>query len=389
MMVSRPMEYDYIIAGSGCAGLSLLHGMLSDSQLGSKKILVIDRDKKQKNDRTWCFWEKEQGPFESVVHHQWKILEFLTPEFDRRFDLEPYSYKMIRGIDFYKHVMDFASSFDNVDFKYADIEKIDAEGDKARVQTTLGTYTAPFVFNSTSLFHPEMNPGNSLLQHFEGWVIRTDQPVFDEKVGTLMDFRLDQKHGTTFMYVLPTSSTEALIEYTLFTAKILEKEEYQSALKDYIRDYLNLESYEILHTEFGIIPMSLARFESSPNESGKIVNIGTAGGYTKASSGYTFQFIQKNTEVILEALKKGKSPNVTTRFREQVYQWYDRTLLDVLISNKMEGRDVFARIFKKREPASILAFLGNESSVWDDLQIMSSLPILPFLTSGMNQLIKR
>ncbi len=388
-MVSRLMEYDYIIAGSGCAGLSLLHGMLSDPHLRSKKILVIDRDKKQKNDRTWCFWEKEQGPFESVVHHQWKTLEFLTPEFDRRFDLEPYSYKMIRGIDFYKHVMDFASSFDNVDFKYTDIEKIDAEGDNARVKTASGTYTAPYVFNSTALFHPEMNPENSLLQHFLGWVIRTDQPVFDEKVGTLMDFRLDQKHGTTFMYVLPTSSTEALIEYTLFTEKVLEKEEYESALKDYIRDYLNLETYEILHTEFGIIPMSLARFESSPNGSGSIVNIGTAGGFTKASSGYTFQFIQKNTESILEAMKKGKSPNVTTRFREQMYQWYDRTLLDVLIENKMEGREVFARIFKKRDPASILAFLGNESSAWEDLQIMSSLPILPFLTSGMKQLIKR
>jgi len=389
MMVSRLMEYDYIIAGSGCAGLSLLHGMLSDSHLGSKKILVIDRDKKQKNDRTWCFWEKEQGPFESVVHHQWKTLEFLTPEFDRRFDLEPYSYKMIRGIDFYEHVMDFASSFDNVDFKYTDIEKIDTGGDKAQVKTASGTYTAPFVFNSTALFHPEMNPENSLLQHFVGWVIRTDQPVFDEKVGTLMDFRLDQKHGTTFMYVLPTNSTEALIEYTLFTEKVLEKEEYESALKDYIRDYLNLESYEILHTEFGIIPMSLARFESSPKGSGSIINIGTAGGFTKASSGYTFQFIQKNTESILEALKKGKSPNVTMRIREQIYQWYDRTLLDVLIENKMEGREVFARIFRNRSPKSILAFLGNESSAWEDLQIMSSLPILPFLTSGIKQLIKR
>ena len=388
-MVSRLMEYDYIIAGSGCAGLSLLHGMLSEKRLRSKKILVIDRDKKQKNDRTWCFWEKEQGPFESVVHHQWKTLEFLAPEFERSFDLEPYSYKMIRGIDFYKHVMDFASSFDNVDFKYTDIEKIDAKGDKAQVKTGSGTYTAPFVFNSTALFHPEMNPENSLLQHFVGWVIRTDQPVFDEKVGTLMDFRLDQKHGTTFMYVLPTSSTEALIEYTLFTEKVLEKEEYESALKDYIRDYLNLESYEILHTEFGIIPMSLARFESSPKGSGSIINIGTAGGFTKASSGYTFQFIQKNTESILEALKKGKSPNVTTGFREQMYQWYDRTLLDVLIENKMEGREVFARIFRKRSPSSILAFLGNESSAWEDLQIMSSLPILPFLTSGIKQLIKR
>jgi lycopene beta-cyclase len=388
-MVKTPMKYDYIIAGSGCAGLSLLYGILADQHLCSKKILVIDKDRKVENDRTWCFWEKERGPFESVVYHQWKTLEFLTPDFTRRFALEPYSYKMIRGIDFYKHVMDFASSFDNVDFKYEKIENIDEDGYKARVKTASGTYTAAFVFNSTALFHPEMNSENSLLQHFLGWVIGTDQPVFNEKVGTLMDFRLDQKHGTTFMYVLPTSSTEALIEYTLFTEKVLEKEEYKNALKDYIRDYLNLENYEILHTEFGIIPMSLARFESSPNGSGSIVNIGTAGGFTKASSGYTFQFIQKNTESILEALKKGKSPNVTTRFREQMYQWYDRTLLDVLIENKMEGREVFARIFRKRSPNSILAFLGNESSAWEDLQIMSSLPILPFLTSGMKQLIKR
>jgi lycopene beta-cyclase len=383
------MEYDYVIAGSGCAGLSLLHGMLSDPLLQKKKILILDKEKKEKNDRTWCFWEKERGPFESIVHHEWKTLEFLSPDYTRRFDLEPYSYKMIRGIDFYKHVMDLASSFDNVDFKYDNIEKIDADGNEARVQTASGIYSAPFVFNSTSLFHPEMSPENSLLQHFEGWVIRTDKPVFDEKVGTLMDFRLSQKHGTTFMYVLPTSANEALIEYTLFTEKILEKDQYKAALKEYIRDYLDLETYDILHTEFGIIPMSLARFESSPHRSERIVNIGTAGGFTKASSGYTFQFIQKNTQSILAALKEGKTPNVDTRFRGQVYQWYDRTLLDVLISNKMEGREVFAKIFRKRAPSSILAFLGNESSAWDDLQIMSTLPILPFLTSGVKQLIKR
>ncbi len=257
-MVKGPVEYDYVIAGSGCAGLSLLYGMLSDTQLRRKKILVIDRDKKEQNDRTWCFWEKEKGPFESIVHHEWKTLKFLTPEFDRKFELKPYSYKMIRGIDFYKHVMDVASSFENVDFKYANIEKIEADSDKGIVITDSGNYSASYVFNSTGLFHPKMDVENSLLQHFEGWVIRADRPVFDPSVGTLMDFRLDQKHGTTFMYVLPTSPTEALIEYTLFTEKILKKEEYQAALKDYVRDQLNLESYELLHTEFGIIPMSLA-----------------------------------------------------------------------------------------------------------------------------------
>jgi lycopene beta-cyclase len=188
------------------------------------------------------------------------------------------------------------------------------------------------------------------------------------------------------MYVLPTSPTEALIEYTLFTESTLEKEEYQAALKDYIENFLSLESYEILHIEFGIIPMSLARFERAHNGSQRIVNIGTAGGYTKASSGYTFQFIQKDTCAILEALKTGISLNSSQGLGNRVYQWYDRTLLDVLISKKLHGKEVFSKIFKKRSPKSILAFLGNESSLWEDLQIMSSLPILPFLTSGIKQL---
>ena len=388
-MVIEQTEYDYIIAGSGCAGLSLLYAILSDPQLQKKNILVLDKEKKVNNDRTWCFWENESGPFESIVYHHWEKLEFHAPQFSRQFDLHPYSYKMIRGLDFYEFVLSFARDFKNVEFRYEGIQKIYPLKDQAEVVTDSGRYKAEFVFNSTSLFFPEMDTDNSLLQHFTGWVIRTESPVFDPAVGTLMDFRLDQKHGATFMYVLPTSPNEALIEYTLFTEKILEKEEYEAELKDYIRDYLKLASFEVLHTEFGIIPMSLARFERSSKKTKRIVNIGTAGGFTKASSGYTFQFIQKNTASVIDVLKKNQVPSSVSSFRESVYQWYDRTLLDVLLTKKMQGRDVFAKIFRKRSPKSIMAFLGNESSLWEDLQIMSSLPILPFLTSGIKQLSKR
>ena len=380
------MKYDYIIAGSGCAGLSLLYRILKDPQLSQQQILVVDKDQKNKNDRTWCFWEKGSGLFEPIVTHQWHTLEFLSEEVQRQFEMPNYRYKMITGIDFYEFVLQEAAKFSNVTFLSDEITEFRATENGAEVITKNNTFSGKYIFNSTSLFYPKITSENSLLQHFEGWVIQSKTPVFDENIGRLMDFRVSQEHGDTFMYVLPTSATEALVEYTLFTKKILEKGQYKTALKAYIKDVLKIDDYEILHTEFGIIPMSLAKFERNIPKQKNIINIGTAGGFTKASSGYTFQFVQKNTEKIIQLLKAEKYPNPTMTFREKMYQWYDKTLLEVILSGKLTGKEVFATIFKNRDIETILAFLGNESSVVEDLKVMSCLPIMPFLTSGMKQL---
>jgi len=386
MRKREEMKYDYIIAGSGCAGLSLLYQILNDPILNKKNILVIDKITKVTNDRTWCYWESEKGPFDSIVSHEWKTLEFVTSDFTQRFDLEHYSYKMIKGINFYNIVLSLAKKFENVKFKFEKIEKIQTEHNYAFVQTENAKYISEYVFNSTNIFNPKINSGNSLLQHFEGWVIKTENPTFNNKIGTLMDFRLNQRHGATFMYVLPTTSNEALIEYTLFSEKTLEKEQYKTEIENYIRDYLKIEQYEITHKEFGIIPMSLAQFSRNPTSGEKIINIGTAGGFTKASSGYTFQFIQKNTEKIISNLRKGNYPNPKITFRDKMFQWYDRTVLEVIISQKMTGKEIFSIMFKKLPPEKILAFLGNESKFIDDIKIMNSLPKIPFLIAGMKRL---
>jgi len=186
------------------------------------------------------------------------------------------------------------------------------------------------------------------------------------------------------MYVLPTSSTEALIEYTLFSASILNKESYVDELKKYIKDVLKIDHYTIEHEEFGIIPMSLEKFKNNPKKF--IINIGTSGGYTKASTGYTFQFIQKNISKIVENLIVDKYPVQSTTFRDKVYQWYDRTLLDVLLNKKISGKKAFTKIFKRNTAKNIFAFLGNESTLKEDFLIMKSLPIKPFLASGIKQL---
>jgi lycopene beta-cyclase len=380
------MNYDYIITGSGCAGLSLLYRILKDPVLRTKKILVIDKTEKKTNDRTWCYWEKGKGLFEPIVTHEWKELEFLTSDLTKRFKLEHYSYKMIRGIDFYNLVLTYSKEFENVTFKYENVKQIQIENDCAFVETEKAKYSAEYVFNSTNLFSPEINTQNSLLQHFEGWVIKTKKTSFNNEIGTLMDFRLDQEYGATFMYVLPTSAKEALVEYTLFSEKVLDKEQYKVALENYINDYLKIEEFEITHKEFGVIPMSLANFSRNPNSEKRIINIGTAGGFTKASSGYTFQFIQKNTRDIVSNLRDGNFPNPKITFRDKMFQWYDRTLLEVIISGKMTGKEIFSIMFKKLSPEKILAFLGNESSFIDDIIIMNSLPKKTFLMAGIKRL---
>ncbi|WP_375240702.1 lycopene cyclase family protein [Polaribacter sp.] len=381
-------KYDYIIAGSGCAGLSLLYRILKEPTLQHKSILVIDKDSKKNNDRTWCYWEKEAGIFDELVSSKWNNLAFLTTGFEKNLDLGSYTYKMIQGLDFYQYVLNYAQKFTNVTFVQENILSISSDDSVGIVKTNLASYTSKVVFNSTSLFNPVITEQNSLLQHFKGWVIKTETAQFDKNVGRLMDFTVSQEHGATFMYVLPTSSTEALVEYTLFTPKLIEKEDYKKALVKYIKEDLKIEKYTITHEEFGIIPMSLANFKRTEDKT--IINMGTAGGFTKASSGYTFQFIQKNVSEIILDLKNNRPILNKTTFKDKLYNWYDRTLIDVLLSNKLTGKEVFTRIFKKNSPEKILAFLGNESSLKEDILIMKNLPLLPFLIAGIRQLfIKR
>jgi lycopene beta-cyclase len=380
-------KYDYILAGSGLAGLSLLFAILKDEKLQHKKILVVDNVDKTQNDRTWCFWEKQPSRFEHLVAKEWKTLQFFSPTVSKTFNMKEYSYKMIQSGDFYSHVLALAEKFSNVSFCEDQIIAIEENGEEVFVQTDQEKFVGEFIFNSTGLFYPKMGEQNTLLQHFLGWFIKTDTPTFNSEVGTLMDFTLSQHHGTTFMYVLPTSETEALVEYTLFSERVLDKSEYEKELLAYIENKLGLKTYEIEHREFGVIPMTMAKFSRSMGSQDRIFNLGTAGGHTKASSGYTFQFVQAQVSRIVDLLRAGKSPLVRLSPREKMFQWYDMVLLDVLLQKKVEGEFLFSSLFKANDPERILAFLANESGFWEEFKIRDSVPFWPFFTSGMTQLL--
>ena len=377
-------HFDYIIAGSGCAGLSLLYRLLLEPGLKHKKILVIDRAKKTKDDRTWCFWEKSDDIFQPIVSHQWERLEFKSRDFTDTFDIQPYTYKMITGIGFYNYVFALAEKFPNVVFKTESIHSMWVAGKYAVVETKNGIYKAEYVFNSTRLFDPETKAGKqSLMLHFKGWTVKTKVPSFDAGTGTLMDFNVNQQLGTAFMYVFPTSTQEALVEYSLINGNTLKPEAYDAELRNYINNNLHIDDFEIIREESGVIPMTKKKFPVHHNK--RIIHIGTAGGCVKASSGYAFQFIQKQVAEIISKLKKGKSPIIRCTFQDKKFRLYDKTFLDVLLTKKMPGDTMMSLIFKHNPVEKVLSFLGNESRFADEFMLMTTLPAKVFLPIALKE----
>ena len=126
-------HYDYIISGSGAAGLSLLMRLMQHKAFDSKNILLVDKAPKDQNDHTWCFWEKQPGLFEPVVHHKWQQVHFFSSHYSGLIDLSPYHYKMIRSIDFYNYVLQEAGRRPNITFKYGNVEAAGNEGNNGLV----------------------------------------------------------------------------------------------------------------------------------------------------------------------------------------------------------------------------------------------------------------
>jgi lycopene beta-cyclase len=358
--------------------------MIRSGQFGHSRILLVDREPKLKNDRTWCFWEKEKGFFEDIVFRKWSSFDFIGEQYSATLHIAPYEYKMIRGIDFYNYCNEVIAKQPNVDRVYGEVKDVWSTENEVKLllDSREISIEPATVFNSIPLPVLQGKPRLKLVQHFKGWVIRTTRPVFNTAKPVLMDFRVHQDHGTTFAYVLPFDEYTALVEYTLFTASLLKPEEYDRELKNYIHTYLDAGEYEVMDEEFGMIPMTDAKFEFYQQG---VYQIGTIGGQTKASSGYTFRFIQKQAEKITTCLAGGQSPQrippTSRRFR-----FYDNTLLHILYFQTLPGKKIFTDLFRKNKPQQVLRFLDNESSWKDEWKIISSLPTRPFLKAAMKQI---
>lgn len=375
-------DYDFIMAGGGMAGLSLAYALVT-GPFPDASVLIVDPETKGENDRTWCYWSPEPERFDAIAAHSWPRLRFATEGWTNDFDLGEYRYSMIRGADFYDTVLGVLESRSGVEFERGRVLDIRGAGEAAEVETESRTARGRWVFDSR--FDPEdyerraderAGEYHYLKQHFVGWTIETEAPVFDTDTPTLFDFRTPQHDEMRFVYVLPFSDRRALVEYTLFSAELLETEEYTRAIEAYLSDVLGVHEFRVVEREQGVIPMTDEPVHRREGE--RTLAIGTRGGRVKASTGYAFRRTQHDTTTIVASLERRGHPfdlpRTPPRFRA-----LDTTLLQVMYRRGELSEPAFTSMFRKNPIQRMLRFLDEETSLAETVAIMATVPIGPFL----------
>jgi lycopene beta-cyclase len=405
-------HYDFILSGGGLAGLSLAYHLIN-SPLRNRSILIVDKDAKQQNDRTWCFWEEQPTLFDEIAYRVWHRLRFVGDDFTRDFDLAPYRYQMIRGIDFYDFTREKLSACANVTFVRGNIDRVDDGPDRATVTVEGQSFSGSWVFDSTlppalrgsvptdpaslRALSAKQSPAESneiassasgllamttnghyhhLNQHFRGWEIETDRPVFNPQLPTLFDFRTRQAGHMRFVYTLPFAENRALIEYTLFSAQLLQSEEYDAGLKTYIEDMLGIKQYTINHVEAGVIPMTDRPFPRRLGQ--RVMSIGTKGGRVKPSTGYAFLRIQRDSAAIVQSLIEHDQPFELPARRGR-FGLHDAILLNIMTHHPDDLKPIFTLMFKNNPIQRIFRFLDETATLNEEVRFIASLPPGRFL----------
>ncbi|WTK82906.1 lycopene cyclase family protein [Streptomyces sp. NBC_01511] len=390
------LSTDVIVVGAGAAGLSLAYRLCTPPPgrpIPDVTLVDAPAGPLRPPERTWCFWEAAAGDFDGALTASWDSLRVRGRDGAASVGRPaPFRYKMLRSgafealltgrldgrpgaprrvtarIDGIKDVAYGAYGAHGAEAG-AEVTGVAADGSPL-------TLRARWVFDSRP---PRALPParTTLLQHFRGWFVRTERPVFDPRVADLMDFRTPQPaHGLSFGYVLPMTAHEALVEYTEFSRTVLDDTGYDRALGHYTEQVLGLGAFQVTATEQGVIPMTDGRF---PRRAGRSVfRIGTAGGATRPSTGYTFAAVQRQARAVAAAYHAGRVPEPPPAYTARA-RAMDAVLLRGLDSGRVGGAAFFEGLFRRVPMERLLRFLDGDTRPYEDFAIGLRTPVGPML----------
>jgi lycopene beta-cyclase len=343
-------EFDYIIIGGGCAGLSLAYELEINEKLKDKTLAIIEPRLEYKRDKTWSFWKVVPHNFDDCVKKSWQNFSINIPGKTNHLECKDYPYQSIDSGLFYEKISKKLKENENIHF-YKDLNEINTRNS--------------FIFNSV----PNIKKNHlNLWQHFCGVEIETKTNYFDDEIFNLMDFDCEQRDSVHFFYTLPYTKNKALIE-TTWLSKMNDnsQKDYDKQIKDYIDKHLKVKDYEITYREEGVIPLFYPLYEKDKNR----INIGTAGGMTRLSTGYTFLNIQEHSKYIRENIENISN---SKRFKiSKKYQFLDDIFLRVLNKHPEKMSNIFFNMFKT-SPKTVIKFLSNKSNFFEDIKIILKMP---------------
>jgi lycopene beta-cyclase len=392
--VEVDLDVDVAVVGAGGAGGSVLVQLARLLAPGRQppSVAVVDPERKAGRDRTWCFWDEGSSAVDAAVHRAWGTVLIVDAEgVEHRLDLAPMRYVMVRSQDFYG-LADEAAARLGARRVVAPADAVVDGEEFATVRTPAGTVRARWVLDSRPAA-PRLRANTALLQHFRGWTVRFGVDALDASTPVFMDFSVPQpsgaggRAGVAFGYVLPDDARTGLVEYTEFSRARLSDAEYDKALAGYLdARYGGAGGYEVVEIEDGAIPMTDAVHARRVGR--RVLRLGTAGGATRGSTGYTFAAMQRQAASVAGDLIAGRPPEPPPAYPAR-HRWMDAVLLRALDGGLVDGPQLFTRLLLGNPPARVLRFLDGRTSAIDDLRVMASTPTLRMARASVDDAVAR
>jgi len=371
--MSRP-EFDAVIAGGGLSGLSLA-AHLATNGWQDRSVLLVDDPAARPSAVRWGFWSAGPGLLDAAVSRSYRQVRVHACGSSRVVALGRYRYRSVRRPDLNRVVLDLLAGCPRFAVIPGRVGQVRDRYDAAEVMVDGQPIRASWAFDSVTA-PPHGRVDGQLA--FTGWEVHCARPVFDPDTPVLFDFRTPQAGGARFVYVLPDDPHRALVELTAFVpggARPPTAAVRRAALAGYLHDVLRCGDYHIQRTESAVLPL---RANPPPRGTGRVLTIGARGGLVKASTGYAYQRIQRDSEAIARSLNRHGHPFDVSPPRLR-HRLLDAVLLAVLDRDPAQLEAAFARLFFANPAGRVLRFLDEDSGARDELRVIASLPPAPYL----------
>lgn len=377
--------FDLVILGGGCAGLSLSMSLEAYGEQ-APRTLVIESRNAYGNDRTWCFWDDRSKALPYKIQHYWQTMRVSNGGHSSILDCGSTPYHMLAGEDFYTSALASIERQSNITLQMGItvVREPHFNGNVWTVETSNGVILARNVVD-TRPPKAALSGGSTLWQSFYGLEIECEAAVFDALTLDLMNFQEPDVRHVPFVYVLPVTSTRALIELTVFGAQPLGRSDLNEQLQAAVARLVNGATYKTLRSEHGILPMGLN--DSSFTSHDNYVRVGVMAGGARPSTGYSFQRIQLWAHECASSLVRHNRP-VAHRTDPVPLRLMDQIFLDVLKADPVRGGAIFFSLFSNTNTSRVIRFLSGRGGVVDSLAVVLAMPFAPFLKAAFLMLLR-
>jgi lycopene beta-cyclase len=379
-------NWDLVIAGAGLAGLSLA-SELAAPEFSHLRVLLIEPRGEYVRDRTWSFWDVPDAlplrwqDLAKTRWQQWRV-SYENRRVKRSGDV---AYASIRADAFYAQALDRIAAAPHIEWRrQAGLAQANVQQEGVDLVTTTGEQMRTQVlFDSRP---PALAAQGDWVQQFKGWEVQSRQPCFDAQCMDLMAFEPSQQ-GLHFIYCLPYSATQALVEST-WIKRMDTQDQMEAQVQDALAKRWGCTDFEITFREQGALPLWPNMPPSPPN----VVRIGRAGGALRASTGYAFCATLHQSASLANSLGEHLRAQgalgawQAPEFRPSALDgWMDQVLFRVLERDWVEAPNYFVDLFD-RVPADVLTrFLHGTSSWQDRIHVMRALPAAPFMRAALGR----